>query len=242
VTGSAARAGDIATGAGEDPVGGLLCPLCKDVPVNATASAQSGRSGTREKAVAALLAAAGAGLILISNGRPWADATVTSPVTLSVRAAGSSLTSLPYALGLAGLAGAVALFAVRRVGRLLVGVVLFGAGAGTVAAVVGNLGRLDGAQLAKAADQTLGAGAAQVGAVTNTAWPYVAIVGGVLAALAGALTLARGRSWSGLPSRYEAAPASGEAADSAVEASAGSAEPSARDLWEALNQGADPTA
>ena len=61
-----------------------------------------GRSATRAKVTAALLAAAGAGLILTSDGRGWANATITSPVRLSVHASGSNITSLPYALGLAG--------------------------------------------------------------------------------------------------------------------------------------------
>jgi len=222
------------------------------------------RSGTREKVLAALLAAAGAGLILASGGRGWAVATVTAPVRLSVEATGSSLTSLPYALGLAGLAGAVALFAVRRIGRYLVGLVLLGAGAGTVAAVVSNLGHLDGTTLAKAAEQTLGASAAQLGNVSNTAWPYVTIAGGVLVALSGLLTLARGRSWTGLSNRYEVAPGAARTTDSAdpvvaaastgaasgsasaaesvpVPASVSAAEPTSRDLWDALNRGADPT-
>jgi uncharacterized membrane protein (TIGR02234 family) len=216
-----------------------------------------GRTATREKVLAALLAAAGAGLILMSDSRGWADGTVTAPVRLSVEATGSSLTTLPYALGLAGLAGAVALFAVRRIGRYLVGLVLLGAGAGTVGAVAANLGHLDGATLAKAAEQTLGSSAAQLGGVTNTAWPYVTIAGGVLVALSGLLTLARGRSWSGLSNRYEVAPGTSgtraRAADSAAPAAApasaavpaaaraSAAEPTSRDLWDALNRGADPT-
>ena len=186
----------------------------------------------------ALLAAAGAGLILASDSRGWAHATVTAPVRLSVEATGSSLTSLPYALGLAGLAGAVALFAVRRIGRYLVGLILFGAGVGTVAAVAANLGHLNGTQLAKSAEQTLGASAAQIGAVSDTAWPYITILGGVLVALSGALTLARGRSWSGLSNRYEVAPA----AQPAASAPGPAAEATSRDLWDALNRGADPTA
>jgi uncharacterized membrane protein (TIGR02234 family) len=202
-----------------------------------------GRSaGTREKVAAALLAAAGAGLVLASDGRGWASATVTAPIRLSVQTSGSSLTSLPYALGLAGLAGAVALFAVRRVGRYLVGLVLLGAGIGTVAAVAANLGRLDSTQLARTAEQTLGASAAQLGPVSNTAWPYLTLAGGVLLAMAGALTLVRGHSWTGLSSRYDrnAAAAGASVPTSAHAASAD--EPTARDLWDAINRGADPTA
>jgi uncharacterized membrane protein (TIGR02234 family) len=206
------------------------------------------RTGTREKVTAALLAAAGAGLILASDGRGWARGTVTAPVRLSVEASGSSLTALPYALALAGLAGAVALFAVRRVGRFLVGLILAGAGAGAVAAVATSLGRLDGTQLTRAAEQTLGADAAQIGAVSNTAWPYVTIAGGVLIALSGVLTLARGRSWTGLSSRYEvasgqrAAGTAGAAVPSSDTSGGHGAEPSAREMWDALGRGADPTA
>jgi uncharacterized membrane protein (TIGR02234 family) len=218
--------------------------------------AAGSRSATREKVLAALLAAAGAGLILMSDSRGWADGTVTAPVRLSVEATGSDFTSLPYALGLAGLAGAVALFAVRRIGRYLVGLVLLGAGAGTVAAVAANLGHLDGKTLAKAAEQTLGSSAAQLGGVTNTAWPYVTIAGGALVALSGLLTLARGRSWSGLSNRYEVAPGTSRAgvraADPVATAAAPAAavpttvpaptaEPTSRDLRDALNRGADPT-
>ena len=241
-------------------------PATPPAPESARAPVtRPGGTATREKGLAALLAAAGAGLILMSDSRGWADGTVTSPVRLSVEATGSDFTSLPYALGLAGLAGAVALFAVRRIGRYLVGLVLLGAGVGTVAAVAANLGHLDGATLAKAAEQTLGSSAAQLGSVTNTAWPYVTIAGGVLVALSGLLTLARGRSWSGLSNRYEVAPGTSRAGARTVDAAAtdtapvtaavpaaaptkaaasaraSAAEPTSRDLWDALNRGADPT-
>lgn len=208
------------------------------------------RAATRAKVAAALLAAAGAGLILASVGRGWADATVTSPVRLSVHATGSSITSLPYALGLAGLAGAVALFAARRIGRYLVGLVLLCAGAGTVAAVATNLGHLDGTHLARAAEQALGASGAQLSGVTNTAWPYVTLLGGVLVAVAGGFTLARGGSWTGLSNRYEVAPAAGSAqsaqsangpATPGAPSSAPGAEPTSRELWDSINRGADPT-
>lgn len=212
-----------------------------------TRTAPGRTAATRAKVVAALLAAVGAGLILASNGRGWANATITSPVRLSVHATGSNITSLPYALGLAGLAGAVALFAVRRVGRYLVGLVLLGSGLGTVAAVATNLGHLDGTQLARAAEQTLGASGAQLSGVTNTAWPYITILGGALVAASGAFTLVRGRAWTGLSNRYEVAPkAAGPAAHKTApgapprDAETG-AEPSSRELWDSINRGADPT-
>lgn len=214
-------------------------------PPTATGPGRGSRA-VREKVIAALLTAAGAGLILASAGRGWADATITSPVRLSVHATGSNITSLPYALGLAALAGAVALFAVRRIGRYLVALILLCAGLGTVAAVATNLGHLDSTQLARAAEQTLGASGAQLSGVTNTAWPYLTILGGLLVAAAGGLTLVRGRAWSGLSNRYEVAPTAG--ADPATgptaaasQDSAADGEPTSRELWDSINRGADPT-
>lgn len=194
------------------------------------------RSATRAKAAAALLAAVGAGVILLTVGRGWAHGDVTSPITYRVTASGSQLTGVPYGLGLAGLAGALALFAVRRFGRYLVGAVLALAGAGTVYAVADRLSRLDEALRTQAHTQGFG-GDAKFIDVDNTLWPYLTILGGVLLCLAGVYTLARGRSWSGLGSRYEA-----PAAAAAVRAeSKPAAEVTARDLWDAQGRGTDLT-
>ena len=135
------------------------------------ASEQSARPSSREKVLAALFAAAGAGLVLASAGRSWAHGTLTAPVRLSVSASGSDLTGVPYALGLAGLAGAVALFAVRRIGRYAVGTVLLAAGIGTVAVVASKLGHLDSALLTKAASEAAGAMDAKIAGIGNEAWP-----------------------------------------------------------------------
>jgi uncharacterized membrane protein (TIGR02234 family) len=210
------------------------------------------RPGSREKVLAALLAAAGAGLVLASAGRSWAHGTLTAPVRLPVSANGSDLTGVPFALGLAGLAGAVALFAVRRIGRYAVGAVLLAAGVGAVVAVASRLSHLDSALLAKAAAEAAAADARIVD-VGNSAWPYLTIAGGLLIALSGAYTLLRGRSWSGLSSRYErtvSATSAAEATPAAVPSTAATeneapatpdAELTSRDLWDALNRGADPT-
>lgn len=188
------------------------------------------------KVFAALAAALGAGLILMSNGRVWAHGTVSAPVRLSVDATGSSLTPLPYTLGLAALASAVALFAVRRFGRYAVGVVLLLAGAGTIAAIAAKLGDLNAALGAQAAAHSAVFGVSRVGAVSSDAWPYLALAGALLVALSGGYTLLRGRAWTGLSNRYETAPAQDAAP-------AGGAKPDAtsRDLWDSLNRGADPT-
>jgi uncharacterized membrane protein (TIGR02234 family) len=205
-----------------------------EATVTEQASVRPARSSGRAKGLAALLAAAGSGVILLTIGRGWAHGDVTSPITFRVTATGSQLTGVPYALGLAGLAGALALFAVRRIGRYLVGAVLALAGAGTVYAVADRLSRLDEALRTQAGTQGLGSDAKIID-VDNTLWPYLTILGGVLLCLAGVYTLLRGRSWSGLGGRYEAP----------AEAAAATAPPTgdvtARDLWDAQGRGSDLT-
>ena len=61
-------------------------------------------------------------------------------------------------------------------------------------------------------------------------WAVVVVVAGLLVALGGALTLARGRSWSGMGSSYEAPAA--KAQDPVGD----------KGVWDALDRGDDPTA
>jgi uncharacterized membrane protein (TIGR02234 family) len=198
------------------------------------AAVRPARSSARSKGMAALLAAVGSGVILLTIGRGWAHGWVTSPIKFDVTASGSQLTGVPYALGLAGLAGALALFAVRRIGRYFVGAVLALAGAGTVYAVADRLSKLDDALRSQAATQGLGADD-RFSNVDNTLWPYLTILGGVLLCAAGIYTLARGRGWSGLGNRYEAPAAQDE------KAAAPGAAMTSRDLWDAQGRGTDLT-
>lgn len=194
------------------------------------------RKAGRNKALAALLAALGSGIILLTIGRGWAHGEVTSPITFHVTASGSQLTSVPYALGLAGLAGALALFAVKRIGRYFVGAVLALAGAGSVYAVADRLSSLDDALHTQAGIQGLGS-ETKISGIENSLWPYLTILGGVLLCLAGIYTLARGRAWSGLGGQYDA-PAE-QAARAAAARAAGPV--TSRDLWDAQARGNDLT-
>ena len=192
------------------------------------------RKATREKVAAALLAAVGAGIVLLSVGRGWAHGDVTTPITFRVTATGSQLTGVPYALGVAGMAGALALFAVRKIGRYFVGAILALAGAGSVYAVADRLSRLDEALRTQAGIEGLGSTAKFVD-IDNNLVPYLTIFGGVVLCAAGFYTLVRGRTWSGLGSQYEA-----PAAPVADAKPAG--EMTSRDLWDAQGRGNDPTA
>lgn len=203
--------------------------------VTEQAAVRPARKATRAKTLAALLAAVGSGVVLLTIGRGWAHGDVTQPITFKVTATGSQLTGVPYALGLAGLAGALALFAVRRIGRYLVGAVLALAGAGTVYAIADRLSSLDQALHQQAGAQGLGSDTKIVNIDYNL-WPYLTILGGVILCLAGIYTLWRGGSWSGLGNRYEAPTAQAAAAKPATGQAV-----TARDLWDAQGRGSDLT-
>ena len=201
--------------------------------VTEQAPVRPARKAARAKGLAALLAAVGAGIVLLTIGRGWAHGDVTTPITFKVTATGSQLTGVPYALGLAGLAGALALFAVRRIGRYFVGAVLALAGAGSVYAVADRLSSLDDALRTQAGLDGLGYDAKFID-VDNNLWPYLTILGGVILCLAGIYTLARGRAWAGLGSRYEAPATQAEAKPAAGPVTS-------RDLWDAQGRGNDLT-
>ncbi|HEY1106895.1 MAG TPA: Trp biosynthesis-associated membrane protein, partial [Agromyces sp.] len=76
-----------------------------------------------------------------------------------------------------------------------------------------------------------------VGAAVATAWPTVAVVGGVLIVAAGVLVLATGTRWAGSSRRYRSGL---EPADGSQPAQRGAAE-RAVDDWDELSRGDDPT-
>ncbi|WP_030955513.1 TIGR02234 family membrane protein, partial [Streptomyces sp. NRRL S-481] len=108
------------------------------------------------------------------------------------------------------------------------------AGAGTVAAAL--FGASDGSALDEKAAEASGDTSASVDALTHTAWPYVAALGGVLLLLAGLLALRYGRLWPAMSGRYErdGAPRPRRKAP-AVDPDR------PEDLWKALDRGEDPT-
>lgn len=134
----------------------------------------------RELALAALLLAAGGGALVIASGQAWGTteatllAGVTAPTDVAVTGA-QAVAALP-AVGLAALAGAPGIAALRGWGRVVAGAFLAAAGLATAVAIA-----------------SWGTGA----------WPLAALAGALAVAVGGALTAARGRSWPGLGARYE---------------------------------------
>ncbi|QOV38983.1 TIGR02234 family membrane protein [Streptomyces ferrugineus] len=195
----------------------------------------SARAGRMSLALALLCGALGAAVALLATRQRWSEGTVTvagGPFPLTAN--GSDVTGVPAALAIVGLAALVAVFAVRRAGRLMVAGLLALSGAGTVAAAL--LGASDSTALDEKAAKASGDTAATVDALTHTAWPYVAAVGGVLILLAGLLALRYGRLWPGMSGRYERGGAPRPRRR---------AQPTDPDrpeeLWKALDRGEDPT-
>lgn len=185
-----------------------------------------GMLARRQLAGAFLLTAAGALLMLVAAGRPWATAIVHQPPPLPDRrlaVSGAALGGVVRALGLLALAGLAALVALRGWARVAAGAVLVACGA----AAVLTLGLSAPAHVRNAADvRTQVDTGASVAVAGRSGWPWIYALGGVAVATAGGLTFTRGRRWPGLGARYDA--------------------PTARpvrspDPWTALDRGEDPT-
>ncbi|MER5494097.1 TIGR02234 family membrane protein [Streptomyces sp. NPDC002454] len=194
----------------------------------------SARAGLRSLAVALLLGAAGAAVALLASRQGWTAGTATVPGgDFPLTAKGSEVTGVPAALAVVGLAALVAVFAVRRSGRVAVAALLTLCGAGTVVAAV--LGASDSGALDERAAEVSGDTSATVQALSHSGWPYVAAVGGLLILLAGLLALRYGRLWPAMSGRYERDGTPRRRAAAPVDPDR------PEDLWKALDRGEDPT-
>ena len=207
----------------------------------------------RELTGAVLLSAAAGGLALSASGQPWADVTITRrpplPPTEAV-VTGSQAAPLVAAAGLLLLAAALAVIAVRGMGRLVVGLLVVAAG-GVLgwAGLRGVTGQLE----LDAGDVSSGIGLSGADVTTDAlvSWPALTLVAGVLGVLAGLLVVLRGRSWPGMGRRYER-PGQGRVGEArpgrpaAVATPARAARPETDEdrhqaAWKALDRGDDPT-
>ncbi len=135
----------------------------------------------------------------------WVRGTVDDPVLGHHAASASGQAAAPALLPLGLLAlAAVAVSAVTgRAGRMLGGALAAAAGLGAAWFAVGVL-RDGAAVLARSVAGSVGrSGTAPVSSVSVTAWPWLALLGGVLAALGGIAIAYGGPGWSGMSSRYE---------------------------------------
>lgn len=192
------------------------------------------RAYRRSLALALLSGALGAAVALLASRQRWSEGTISVVSgAFPLTAQGSDVTGVPAALAVVGLAALVAVFAVRRSGRVLVAALLALSGAGTIAAAL--LGAYDSSALDDKAAEASGDTAAAVDAIGHTGWPYVAAAGGALILLAGLLALRYGRMWPAMSGRYERdgtpRPRKAEPVDPYRP----------EDMWKALDRGEDPT-
>jgi uncharacterized membrane protein (TIGR02234 family) len=180
-------------------------------------------------------AALAGGLALSAGGQEWASATEVRrpplpPVTVAVL--GSDAAPLVPAAGLVLLAAAVALLAVRGLGRVVVGLLM--ALAGGVLGWSGLRVLIGGLASAVAALPGLGGpGDTAVAVHVASAWPVLALLAGLLGVAAGVVTALRGRGWPAMGRRYER--------DAGAVLPARTDEDRAQAAWQALDRGEDPT-
>jgi hypothetical protein len=166
----------------------------------------------RELQLAISLCLLGSVLVLWAVGQAWVVTVDTTDLTLAgarTQESGTELVGGVQPLGYVALVSVLALVATRSWGRLLVGLVVLGSGAGIVVVVADAL-----------ANRPL----------TAPGWAWLALLGGAVLALAGLLTVVRGRGWPGLGRDYDAPSkrSAGPVTDKSV--------------WDALDRGDDPTA
>jgi uncharacterized membrane protein (TIGR02234 family) len=180
-------------------------------------------------------AALAGALALSAGGQEWASVTAVRqpplpPVTVAVL--GSDAAPLVPAAGLVLLAAAVALLAVRGLGRGVVGLLM--ALAGGVLGWSGLRVLLGG--LASATNGLPGLGGPRETSVAvhvASVWPVLALLAGLLGAAAGLVAVLRGRGWPGMGRRYER--------DAGAVLPPRTDEDRAQAAWQALDRGEDPT-
>jgi uncharacterized membrane protein (TIGR02234 family) len=137
--------------------------------------------------------------IAVPRARPLADAVVA--------VSGRDLAPLVPALGLVGLAAVVGLVGTRGRGRSALGAVLAGCGIAVVLAAGPHLAALSppaAAVLVTGHGPLPGRDLTQpVEPRAEPVWPALAVVGGLLLAAAGTVSVVRGRRWPAMSARYD---------------------------------------
>lgn len=181
----------------------------------------------------ALFGALGAVLGLWSATRTWITVDVPSGTVEipQIVVDGASASPAITAVSIAVLAGSLALLIAGKIARYVIGAISVLAGAAVVASGVSTLADPQTAAFAAVSEAT---GLAQnAGEYTISAWPYVAVFGGVLIVLQAILVLIFARTWAVKADKYarntDAAAAPKDASSQNIAS------------WEQFSAGQDPT-
>jgi len=187
----------------------------------AAATTQPGRRGLGIAVTGCVLSGA---VALFAVGRVWLRYTMprTGLADLRASATGHATAGAAGTLALVVLAGVVVLPATRGLGRRLAGALIALAGLGigylAVLTIAFTTDRLD---VPEASTYTDG---------RATAWPWIALVAGVVAVATGVFAAVASRGWPAMGRRYESAGSAkrGPATETSI--------------WDRLDEGDDPTA
>jgi uncharacterized membrane protein (TIGR02234 family) len=207
-------------------------------------------TGGRLKLLTILVVVVGAGLGLAGATQTWFTVTLTraaghaAPVVVTGADASPALT----ALSLAALALALAFAIAGRLARVIVGVIGVILGATVVFASAGSPADALGVRnaVSKATGITGDASVrALIASVAASAWPTLALIGGILIALGSIAALVTGGRWPGGSRRYDAVRF--EETDGQASVAPAKKKPETRpgdqavDDWDELTRGDDPT-
>jgi hypothetical protein len=194
--------------------------MTESVPASA-ATTQPGRRGLGIAVTGCVLSGA---VALFAVGRVWLHYTVPRDGLADLRATatGHATAGAAGTLALVVLAGVVVLPATRGFGRRLAGAAIALAGLG--------IGYLAVLTIAFTTDQLDVAEASTYTDGRATAWPWIALVAGVIAIAIGAFAVVASGRWPAMGRRYESAGSAkrGPATETSI--------------WDRLDEGDDPTA
>jgi len=191
---------------------------------SAEASATAAQPGRRGLGIAVTGCVLSGAVALFAVGRVWLHYTVPRDGLADLRAAatGHEVAGAGATLALVILAGVVVLPATRGLGRRIAGVVVALAGLGvSYLAVLTIVLTTDQLDVPEASTYTDG---------RATAWPWIALVAGVVALATGVFAAVASAGWPAMGRRYESA------------GSARRGPATETSMWDSLDEGDDPTA
>ncbi|GAA4598535.1 hypothetical protein GCM10023194_76280 [Planotetraspora phitsanulokensis] len=215
---------------------------------NVTPVPGQARTARRSLAVWLITCAVGAGLVLVAAGRTWATVTLQSqtgaPGPAEVAVTGGEIAASLTPATLAALAAAVAVLATRGLARRAIAVVIALCGLAVAAASwTGTGSEAIAAAAREHATSAMMSSGAPVSESPVWAWPVLSIAGGLVLLAAGVAAVVWGARWPGMSGRYDRA--GGDSRTGSAGEGRRGARPrkvtGERAMWEALDEGADPT-